>query len=783
MDCKIFDLDLFQALALIFGYPLAYPGVVSRWGETRGGTMPRKDRSASRIAQAAPQDQGAVPLAQDQDQDQGKARIDLPQEMPPSVGAPSSEAKSAPAPKPAPQPEPEEEEEENEEEDDEGLEDADGEEADGEETDGEEADGEDPGDELGLELPTNPPGDQETPGEKAPPHRKRGRPRNPKNNEEIEFLKITETARRIGARIDQIKVWAEAGQIPGVRYQNNGLFIPKPWADAVIDGSIMAPDGIPRKKQAQKRGEEEPLKANAAAMGRNQEVLNKLQGLYGTDADLKVELSRRGPAGYAYLQDMPHPPSKAELQGMFPDGGDFQLRIFKSGKVVDEVSGVIVDSIDGTPYNPSQAYAPTPGGFRRPVPGRMGFQGRPGFDPDGPPGLRSGGGDDGVGYLARKAADFAFDSMGKKNGGNGSDTAAVLQTVSEQTRHQVDSLAQSLEAERDRNRQREAEQARIRKEERDEAEARRREEKEELEEQIAAQREEYENAKKLELDKLRMEHEQTATREREYLDRMRTAEQERTKSMIEAQNSFFTQMRELDKKRDDITRESHKESLAMQEKLMLAQRESIEEQRRANDRMFEVQMGHLADMKNSGEPLALIASALGKGLEKIGPMIQSRMAGVNPGFAGATVQPRAAITAEGSQGTGGDTMNLMQKIKTQPMFAEELEAIADKVKKKVHPAFTVNKLLGMMQYDPSISIILDYVVSADVRDVAKGVRLSSDATQTLNSKEAAEWWTLFQSLLQKTMVASIEQAPPPPPEAPPAPPANPGQGPSLNQGL
>jgi hypothetical protein len=264
---------------------------------------------------------------------------------------------------------------------------------------------------------------------------------------------------------------------------------------------------------------------------------------------------------------------------------------------------------------------------------------------------------------------------------------------------------------------------------------------------------------------------------------MRTAEQERTKSMIEAQNQFFTQMRELDKKRDEITRESHKESIAMQEKLMLAQRDSIEEQRRANDRMFEVQMGHLADMKNSGEPLALIASALGKGLEKIGPMIQSRMAGVNPGFAGMSVQPRAAVTTEGSpQSTGGDAMNLMQKIKSQPMFAEELEAIADKVKKKVHPAFTVNKLLGMMQYDPSISIILDYVVSADVRDVAKGVRLSADAVQTLNGKEAAEWWTLFQSLLQKTMVASIEQAPPPP-EAPPAPPANPGQGPSLNQGL
>jgi hypothetical protein len=751
--------------------------------------MPRKDRgaarTATRTAQDAPQDQGAVPLVQDQDQDQEKARIDLPQEMPPSVGAPVPEVKASPAPKPAPQPEPEEEEdeleEEDEEEDGEGLEDADGEEADGEEADGEEADGEDPGDELGLDDPASPPGE--------PAKRGRGRPRiNPDHPVRKErptdpgFSKLQDTARAIGARRDQIKVWAEAGQIPGIRYHNNGVIVPNSWIDSVLDGSIMAPDGISRTGTPKKK-EKEQMKTAAAGSGRNQEVLNKLQGLYGTDADLKVELSRRGPAGYAYLQDMPHPPSKAELQGMFPEGGDFQLRIFRSGKVVDEVSGVIVDSIDGTPYSPSQAYAPNAGGFRRPVPGRTGFPGRPGFDPDGPPGLRSGGGDDGVGYLARKAADFAFDSMGKRNGGNGTDTAAVLQTVTEQTRHQVDSLAQSLEAERNRNQQREVEQSRTRKEEREEAEARRREEKEELEEQIAAQREEFENAKKIELEKLKMEHEQTATREREYLDRMRTAEQERTKSMIEAQNQFFTQMRELDKKRDEITRESHKESIAMQEKLMLAQRDSIEEQRRANDRMFEVQMGHLADMKNSGEPLALIASALGKGLEKIGPMIQSRMAGVNPGFAGMSVQPRAAVTTEGSpQSTGGDAMNLMQKIKSQPMFAEELEAIADKVKKKVHPAFTVNKLLGMMQYDPSISIILDYVVSADVRDVAKGVRLSADAVQTLNGKEAAEWWTLFQSLLQKTMVASIEQAPPPP-EAPPAPPANPGQGPSLNQGL
>lgn len=618
--------------------------------------------------------------------------------------------------------------------------------------------------------PASEPEVQENAGKKG----KRGRP--PKEKEEppdhpIPFMRARDAAKKMGARADQIRVWAETGIIPGIRYEN-GLLIPEAWVDGVLDGSVDPPDGIPRRNR---REEKRSVKAATAGAGRNQEILSKLQGLYGTDSDLKVELSRRGPAGYAYLQDLPHPPSKAELQGLFPEGGDFQLRIFRNGKVVDEVGSVIVDSIDGTPYSPSQVYAragafPRPGtaNLRNGMTGRIGPMGEP-------PGFRSPSGDDGgVGYLARKAADFAFDNVSRK----GPELDGVLRTITDQQRTQYETLARSVETERALTRERERDLERQRKEEREEAEQRRREEKEELENQIAGQREDFENQKKIEMEKFKLEQEHMMSREREYLERMKSAEQERTKAMLDSQNQFFQQMRELDAKRDTMMRDSHKESIAMQERMTEAQRNAVEEQRRANDRMFEMQMSHLSDMKNTQEPLALIAQTVSKSLDKIGPVIQARM---NPGMGPVNQMSGPSRNLMPDNSAGEQPMfNMIDKIKQQPFFVQELTAIAEKIQKKVHPAFLVNKLLGMMQFDPSVSIVLDYVVTAEILDVIRGVRLAPAAVTALSSQEGKVWWAEFQKLLQITMAQSVQQQMTAP-QQPPADEGNPeGQGPSLN---
>jgi hypothetical protein len=101
---------------------------------------------------------------------------------------------------------------------------------------------------------------------------------------------------------------------------------------------------------------------------------------------------------------------------------------------------------------------------------------------------------------------------------------------------------------------------------------------------------------------------------------------------------------------------------------------------------------------------------------------------------------------------------MINKIKASPFFADELKEAAAKVRAKVSPAFTVNKLMGMMQMDPTISIVLDYVVTRDIPEVVRGVHLPADDNNTLISEEGRKWWAEFRRLLVETMNMTIQQS-------------------------
>jgi hypothetical protein len=241
---------------------------------------------------------------------------------------------------------------------------------------------------------------------------------------------------------------------------------------------------------------------------------------------------------------------------------------------------------------------------------------------------------------------------------------------------------------------------------------------------------------------------------------------------------FFTQMRELDSKREKVLADARadekeaerrrrqeekeyderrrKEDRESQEKILQSQKEAIDEQRRFNERMYTMQMDHLAELKqmqSQSEPLTLLATALDKGIEKIGPAMQARMGGVAP-TAGAQ---GGALPAPQQQG-GQPNMNIINGIKQQPFFAEELREAAMKVKGDISPAFTVNKLMGLMQYDPSISIVLDYVVTRPIKEVVGGVNLDSESLSILQSEKGQAWWSLFQQLLSRTMNGLAQEA-------------------------
>ena len=103
-------------------------------------------------------------------------------------------------------------------------------------------------------------------------------------------------------------------------------------------------------------------------------------------------------------------------------------------------------------------------------------------------------------------------------------------------------------------------------------------------------------------------------------------------------------------------------------------------------------------------------------------------------------------------------MQFIDQLKKQPFFADELKEVAAKVKAGVTPAFTVNKYMAMLQSDPSISFVLDYIVTRDLKEVMTGVALPGDVVKVLHSQEAKAWWTLFKNLLIQTMNALAQEA-------------------------
>jgi hypothetical protein len=541
--------------------------------------------------------------------------------------------------------------------------------------------------------------------------------------------------------------------IPGAKKNSKGLKVPRTWVNGILEGKFPSPDGIDRRKstppveiapgverESQAEGGEPMPKTSEKA-----ELLDRLRGMYGQDSDVRVELMKRGRAGYAYQMDLPQPPTKAELQTMYPEGGDFAFRIFKKGKIADESNGVIIDGIDA-PYDPVAAgVAPGP----RMAPGAR-PRGVAGGPPPGAPPPQSAGD-----YMARKAADVAFRTLERphRDGDNGQ-TTAILNTVMQTQQSNMQQVNSQLQAEREARKEEMRLAEARRKEERDLAEQRRQEEKEELEAALAQQREEFEQKRVLEMEKFERQMEENRRREREFFERQKEVEAERSKNLIDSQQNFFTAMRELDSKREEMMEKARTESLQMQEKIFEAQREGVDEQRRANERIFNMQMEHFSEMKKSQEsaqPLSLLAQAITPVLNRVGAAggmpAQSGMGGI------AQNQP-GALPPGASQ--GGMSVEVINHIKGQQFFIDELKEAANKVKGGITPAFTVNKLMAMMQANPAVSLVLDYVVTRDIGEVVQGVNLDSETLNILTSPEGVEWWKAFREMLTQTMNATVE---------------------------
>jgi hypothetical protein len=163
-----------------------------------------------------------------------------------------------------------------------------------------------------------------------------------------------------------------------------------------------------------------------------------------------------------------------------------------------------------------------------------------------------------------------------------------------------------------------------------------------------------------------------------------------------------------------------------------------------------MQMEHFNEMKKSQEsaqPMALLAQALGPVLNKVG----QKMDGMGDFAQG---QPGALPSPGGQQ--GGVSVEMIKQIKSQQFFVDELREAAKKVKAKLTPAFTVNKLMGMMQMNPTISIVLDYVITRDIGEVVQGVNLDSESMAILTSEEGVAWWKEFQQMLTDTMNATVQ---------------------------
>lgn len=611
----------------------------------------------------------------------------------------------------------------------------------------------DPDDEVGEGLGDNDPGMGEayrkTAVEPFEPSKKKKDSRKARYKD---FYPQTEVARMLGLKRSVVKSWVYNDRIPGAINNSSGVKIPKSWVHNVLDGSIIAPDGINRKEAGEEAEIQSILQGGTPIMpkansttSRNQEVINRLQELYGQDHDIRCEVNRRGPAGYAFKEDLPRPPSKSELQDLYPEGGDFMLRIFRNGKMIDESSGIIVDPVDGT-YDPSEI-APMK---RRPPFKRPGPVG--GDLPLPPPPSASD-------HLIKRAADVAFGTLERGGRGDGGATTAILQSVLESQKQTTEQINRQLAAEREarqeearradeRERREREEYERRRREEKEDAEQRRLEEKQELEDALAMQRAEYEAKAKADLERTRLEIESIRQREKENFERSLQLEKERSQNLISSQQEFFKQMREIDNMRASINEQSRQESRELNDRMVAAQREAVDEQRRFNERMYNAQMEHLQTIKalqESSQPMTMLATVLDKGLEKIGPAIQERVAS------------RGGTALAGPQQQGGQNMGIIDMIKSKPFFAEELVEVAMKVKSGITPAFTVNKMMGMMQMDPTLSIVLDYVVTRPIDQVISGVNLPGDIRETLSSDEAKEWWATFQRLLIQTMNMTLEQ--------------------------
>lgn len=301
-----------------------------------------------------------------------------------------------------------------------------------------------------------------------------------------------------------------------------------------------------------------------------------------------------------------------------------------------------------------------------------------------------------------------------------------------------------------------------------EAERRRKEEKEALESKLAHERSvereriderlKAESARAAEAEQrrrdekealeLRLAHEKVVDKDR--TDERLKAEQSRHENMMKLQQDFFSNMREIDVKRQELADKARAEERSLFDRQMAIQKEAVAEQRDNNQKIFDLQMKHLEEMKKldgANQPIMMVAEAVSKGLEKFGPMIEDRLS-QRQGFQGPPGRPGSSLSGPAQRGRGID-MSMVKKIKGSEFFREELVEIARKIQANVPPAFTVNKLMGAMQADGTVGYVLDYVVTRSLREVTDGVALDADVRKLLDSPEAETWWTKFkQNLIQ-----------------------------------
>lgn len=541
-----------------------------------------------------------------------------------------------------------------------------------------------------------------------------------------ETMSQSQAAKEIGITRKRMKAWFTQGKVEGGQIVQGQLRIPVRFVRDMITGKIPVPDDGPPPKNL--RGIEMSKSANA--------VLKDLESTFGVNSAVTTEVFRKLPSGeYEFQKEISgRAPKMAELSTMFPEGGEFMYKIYIDGKLKQEIPRILLRSQDGSspdnlmdgpmgpPPGASSRYDPRTG-FRRPWQGARGTGGP------------FGGGDDGLSNVAAntlgKLADKAM-----RSGDDGSAIRIMTEAMdrlqnrqSDLARDERDRLFKIIEdVKQDRDK-----------------------DKEEWREMMEGISQEQQEKERQTLEMIRQMMERDRERDKQAAEERLAAERERASSLLEQQKSFFQAMAQVDTERRELFEKSLERAQEAQNKIFEIQTQALEEGRRNNEHMLQLQQGYLEKiqaLQASSQPWTVVSEAINGLQQTLSPAIQARINQGSGGLGSALGSP-----------TGGNAMNqdMITRIKQSDFFKDEIEDLASHVEQGLPVTFKVNHVVGLMAQDPAIGMVVNYLVTRDLPEVIDGVPLSDKARTALSSPPAATWWTAFKQYLINAMTPPASQ--------------------------